>query len=181
MHLLDTWPYAWNKMRAICKVVYYFPAHTWCVHQTHNSSLPYFGIFQPSKTKAPLGHPKKEFCHYMPYAEARSSQYDDSIMAFLTKALHMVRSKHAFFFNTNWCPKSPYWVLFVHYLLLSFTQFCSSILCSPINWKLSLQQILELQYLDGGGLMFSVTKLKLIKPNKKFLKNIGNRMNTYFA
>jgi hypothetical protein len=125
-------------MRAIWKVVHF--------HQTHNLSLPYFGIFQPSKQKAPLVTPKKEFCRHLPFAEARSSQHDDSKMAFLTKALHMVRSMHVFFFNTNCGPKSPLieCCLFVIYcwVLHSFAlQFCAhpSIENSPYNKFLELQ------------------------------------------
>jgi hypothetical protein len=116
-------------MRPICKVVH-FPARTLCAHQTHNLSLPYFGIFQPSKQKAPLVTPKKSFvitCHMW---RQDLPQYDDSIMAFLAKALHMVRSMHVFFFNTKLWPQVPTieCCLFIIYcwVLPSFAlQFCA--------------------------------------------------------
>ncbi len=168
-------------MRAICKVVYYFPAHTWCVHQTHNSSLPYFGIFQPSKTKAPLVTPKKSFVITCHMRKQDLPQYDDSIMAFLTKAFAHGPLKACFFSLIQIDAQSPpiESCLFI-ILLLSFTQFCSFNFVLTHQLK-TLPRTNSWITSDGGGLMFSVTKLKLIKPNKKFLKNIGNTMNTYFA
>jgi hypothetical protein len=116
MHLLNTSTHLLEiKMKEqFCKVVHFPAPHILCAHQTHNLSLPYFGIFQPSKQKRPsLVTPQKEFCHYMPYdaEEARSSQYDDSFYNGLSsKGLLCTWSAQcmSFFFNTKlWPPSSP--------------------------------------------------------------------------